>query len=114
MHLAHVDCVSHDIFEELVLIIGVVRGQTGDHFKQNDTEKVPVYSLAVAVFLQHLRGQIGIAPAETLGADFASPHVLSRQAEISQHRMPAFVYYHIIRFQVAENDILLVQGLDSE
>jgi len=59
-----------------------VGGLAYDHFVQQDSEQVPVYTLAVAGFPDHLGGQVGHRSAERFSASRGIKHAFFTQTEI--------------------------------
>ena len=68
----------------------------------------------MALFVQHFGSQVRVRAAEGFGSCGRSAHVLPRQSEICQHGVPFLVNDHVVWFQVSEDNVLLVQGLDAE
>ena len=101
-----------DVLEELVLRVRVVGGDADDQLVEQHAQQVPVHHATVSDAVQHLRGQVRQTPAERPA--HVVPHALLRQSEVRQQGVPVLIQHHVLRLQVPEHDVLLVQSLQGQ
>lgn len=91
----------------MLLIVGVVWRDANEHLVQQDTKKVPVYRLAVALTPEHLWSQVGRTATERSGLRIVHDSNFG-QAEICEKCVAVLVVHNIVRLQVPKNDIALM------
>ena len=97
-----------------LLRLGEIWRLTNDHFIKEDAEEVPVDTLAMAGFSDHFWCEVGHGAAEGLCTARRVKHTLLTKAKIGKTGVTIRVNYDIIRLEIPEDDIALVQRLDRQ
>lgn len=101
-----------DIIKKLLPVICEIRRQANDHLIENNTEEIPVNRLPMPRPFQHLRREISDRPTETLGS-LVPDHRFFREPEIGQERMSFLIDDHVVRLEVAEYYVLLMEVFEG-
>lgn len=103
-----------DVVEQLVPIVRVVRRLPHQQLVHHHAQQVPIHGLPVPAPLQHLRGQVCHRAAERSGSCLVVLNSLLGQSEVRQHGEPLRIQHDVVRFEVAEDNVPLVQVLERQ
>jgi len=102
-----------DLLEHLLAVLVELWWQPVQHLLQQHAQQLPVHALAVARLVQHFGRQLRHTAAEGRLARVVLDFLLA-EPEVRQLGMALLVQHHIVRLEVALDDVVLVQVLDGQ